>query len=231
MRTTTLDIFVDILQRLRSIKAEIEITTTMEMDEAFVEDDEGNEVFVEAEPGEVSFIVEETIAIDEQQRLLVDDAIIEDVEDDALFDAHVSSDTDIEMFCTLLNELVDAGYGVQTKVGEEDMRILDIEHLDDQEGLTAIGKFLSRGRFKILYVAFESENGAIGKEAYEVAEHIPSYQNFLIWYNKEEAHYRIYPRNWEEAQVENALEYYKTSFVPMIQAARRNGEIPSLLFH
>lgn len=47
MRTTTLDIFADILQRLRSINAEIEITTTMDMGESVIEDEEGNEVLLE----------------------------------------------------------------------------------------------------------------------------------------------------------------------------------------
>lgn len=231
MRTTTLDIFVDILQRLRSIKAEVEITTTMELDESFIEDEEGNEVLIEAGPCEVSFMIEEKIAVDEQQRLIVDDATIEDVEEDALFASHASPDTDITTFCALLNELADAGYGVQTHIGKEDVRVLDIEHINDQEGLTSIEKILSRGRFKILYVPFAPEHEVTGKEAYQVAENIPSSHDFLLWYNEEEAHYRVYPRTPEENLIEDALDYYKTAFVPMIQTARSNGEIPSLIFH
>lgn len=231
MRTTTLDIFVDILQRLRSINAHVGITTTMEMDEFLEEDDEGNEVLVEAGPAEVSFMVEEKIAVDDQQRLIVDDAIIEDVEEDALFDVHTSHDTDIKMFCTLLNELADAGFGVQTQVGEKDVRVLDIEHIDDNDGLTEIGSFLSRGRFKIRYITFGNKNDIKDKEVYQMAENIPSYHDFFLWHNEEEAHYRVYPRNLKEDDIEDALDYYKTDFVPMVQAARKNGEIPSLIFH
>ncbi len=104
MQTTTLDIFVNILQRLQEAKAEVGVNTTMEMDEYIEEDDEGNEVIVhEAGPCEVFFTVETKIAVDGMQNVVVDDEVIEDVED-ALFEAHASVGTDIKKFCLLINE-------------------------------------------------------------------------------------------------------------------------------
>ena len=229
MQTTTLNIFVDILQRLRDTKAEVGINTTMEMDEWIEEDDEGNEIIFEAGPSEVFFMVEDRIAVDEEQHLVVDDEIIEDVED-ALFEVHASIDTDIKGFCALLNELADAGYGVQTRVGEEDAIVLDVEYLDEKEGLKDIERFLSRGKFKILYIPFDSK-GLKVREVYQIAENIPSYHDFYLWYNEEEAHYRLYPRSTKEETIEDALDYYKSTFIPMVQAARKNGEIPGLIFH
>lgn len=228
MRTTTLNIFVDILQRLRDTKAEVGINTTMEMDESIGEDDEGNEILLEAGPSEVFFMIEDKIEVDEEQHLVVDDEIIEDIED-ALFEAHASIDTDIKGFCALLNELADAGYGVQTRVGEEDVLVLDVEHLDEKEGLRDIEKLLSRGKLKILYIPFDAQ-GLKVQEVYQMTENVPSYHDFLLWYNKEEAHYRLYPQNAKKEDIEDALDYYKNVFVPMIHTARRNGEIPGLIF-
>lgn len=232
MQTTTLDIFVDILQRLHEAKGEVGINTTMETEEYIEEDDEGNEeVIFEKGPCEVFFMVEAKIAVDEKQNLVVDDQVIEDVED-ALFEAHESRRTDIKQFCTLITELADAGHGVQTKVGDEDVRVLEIEHIDDNEGLKDLERILSRGRLKIRYVPFDNEKGSKTKESnYQIAEHIPSYQDFLIWYNEEEACYRLYPRGVDETDIEDALEYYKNTFLPKIQAAREYGEIPGLTFH
>jgi hypothetical protein len=66
---------------------------------------------------------------------------------------------------------------------------------------------------------------------YHVAENIPSYQRFWVWYHEEEARYRLYPRGLDEKDIEDALDYYKSSFISMVQAARKEGEVPDLIFH
>jgi hypothetical protein len=40
----------------------------------------------------------------------------------------------------------------------------------------------------------------------------------------------MYPRNLKEGDIEDTLTYYKTTFVPMIQAARKNGKSRASFF-
>ncbi len=91
---------------------------------------------------------------------------------------------------------------------DEDVSVLEIEHVDDVEGLKGIARLLSRGRLKILSVPFDHEHGPQAKEPYQIAEKIPSYHDFLLWYDEEEARYRLYPRGIGEEDIEDALDYY-----------------------
>ncbi len=231
MRTTTLNIFADILQRLINVGAIVGINTTIEMDEYAEEDEEGIEVVVfEAGPSEVYFRIWKKVEVNAQQNLVVDDQVIEDI-DDALFEVHSSIETNVEMFCELVTELADAGHAVQTKIHDEDIRIFEIEHLHTSEGLEPLAKFLSRGTLKALYVSFEKRQGGKEANSYHTTEGIPSYQDFLVSYDEDEARYRLYPPGLNEKKIEDALDYYWNTFIPKIQAARREGEVPSLTFH
>ena len=48
--------------------------------------------------------------------------------------------------------------------------------------------------------------------------------SFWVCFDREEVCYRV------DYGDEDALAYYRTTFLPKMRAARANGEIPSLLF-
>jgi hypothetical protein len=102
-----------------------------------------------------------------------------------------------------LTELVDAGYGIQAKVDNEDVRILEFERLDT-------------GKFQALYVLFEdasTEKKEEAAEVYGITDVLRSYTTFLVRYNEDEARYRLYPLGFDE-EVEGAFELYRRVFIP-----------------
>jgi hypothetical protein len=90
------------------------------------------------------------------------------------------------------------------------------------DGLTSI---LSRGKYKIHYLPLPEgeEEEPFHLDEVKITE-LPTYMSIWVWYNREAVRYRV-SHGDEDAQT-----YYHTCFLPKVQAARANEEIPSLLF-
>jgi hypothetical protein len=89
------------------------------------------------------------------------------------------------------------------------------------DGLTRI---LSRGKYNIHYLPLPEEGEwSLNPNEIKTTE-LPTFMSFWVWYNREAVRYRVNHGD------EDALTYYRTSFLPKMQAARANEEIPSLLF-
>jgi len=83
---------------------------------------------------------------------------------------------------------------------------------------------LTRGKYKIHYLPLpEEEEGLLNPDEIMTTE-LPTYMSFWVWYNREAVRYRV------NHGYEDALTYYRSSFLPKVRAARANEEIPSLLF-
>ncbi len=134
--------------------------------------------------------------------------------------------TDLETLCSLINELADMGCEVsmkqENKDGAPQVQVLDVEYIENNDGLDGLSSLLSRGKYKIDYLPF-LEEGPLHSDEVQTAE-LPTYLSFWVWYNREAVRYRVDHRD------EDALTYYRTSFLPKVRAARANGEIPSLVF-
>ncbi|HEU5383601.1 MAG TPA: hypothetical protein VFV38_50015 [Ktedonobacteraceae bacterium] len=180
--TTTLHIFADILQRLINAKAIVEVSTNIEEDGFIDEDENGNEVVVEAGPAEIVAVIEEKIEVDETNlSLIADDWLrVDDIDEDYFIVTHSFWKTNTRLFCELLTELADAGHLVQAKIQEEDVRILEIEYLDT-------------GKVQALYVPFK-DNAELntGVPYYVANDFLSRHVDIIVVYNEEEARDRLY---------------------------------------
>jgi hypothetical protein len=140
----------------------------------------------------------------------------------------VARTTDLETLCSLINELADMGCEVsmkkEVKDGAPQVRVLDVEYIDNNDGLDGLASFLSRGKYRIHYLPLpEDGEGPLDPDEVMTTE-LPTYMSIWIWYDREAVCYRV------DHGDEDALTYYRTTFLPKVRAARANGEIPSLLF-
>lgn len=221
--TTTLDIYTDILQRLLEAGAVVCVNTTMELEE-YTTDTGGGVSVSEAGPSAVSFRLWERIEADEKGVVIADEQTIDDI-DEALFELSISPfETNITTFCSLVTELADAGHMIQVKINGEKVRILEIEPLEI-------------GKFKALYLSLDEEKNVVSHEIgdedpdyYQVTDDLSFLSDFYASYNEEEARYRLFPLDFDTTQ-EDAYELYERLFLPRMQAARANGEIPGLIYH
>lgn len=245
--TTTDDIYVDVLQRLQAAHALSGATLTYEEAEHIEEDEEGKEVYVPAGDVQVWFMIEDEIKLYEGNRIVLPHSAftIEDLEE-AGFEVEerhpspldwslspeerIEQTTNLEMLCSLMNELADMGCEVLMKENESDearqVRVLDMEYINNRDGFDDLTRVLSRGKYRIHYLPLP-EDGEEEKPLYldEVkTTELPTYMSFWVWYNQEAVSYRINHGD------EDALTYYRTSFLPKVRTARANGEIPSLVF-
>ena len=145
-------------------------------------------------------------------------------------EARVAQTTGLEALCSLINELADMGCEVsvkqEVKDGAPQVRVLDVEYVNDNDGLDGLASFLSRGKYRIHYLPFPEdgvEEGPLKPDEVKTTE-LPTYMSFWVWYDREAVCYRV------DYGDEDALTYYRTTFLPKVRAARANGEIPSLLF-
>ena len=245
--TTTDDIYVDILQRLQRAHVRLGATLTYEEAEHIEEDEDGNEIYIPAGDVQVWFMVEDEMKLYEGNRIILPRSAfnIDDLEevgfeveehhpsplDTSLsFEERIEQTTDLETLCSLINELADMGCEVTMKVEEKDgaplVRVLDVEYINNNDGLDGLSKLLSRGKYEIYYLPFpeeEAEERSLNPDVVKRTE-LPTYMSFWVWYNQEAASYRI------DHGDEDALTYYHTNFLPKIRTARANREIPSLLF-
>lgn len=218
--TTTLNIFADILQRLVRAGVIVEAIIEVDEEEHIEEDEEGNEVVVEAGTGEIWAMIEKQIEVDKTGLFLIadEDFPIEDV-DTAWFGLSYSFwKTNEQTLCDLITELADAGHFVQAKINDEDVRILELEYLDT-------GKV----RAYYLSLADDSKEKKEGTQAYQTVDDLSLYTMFFVRYDEEEAQSRLYAPHFD-AEEDDAFEIYREVFLPRIHAARENGEIPGLLF-
>lgn len=145
-------------------------------------------------------------------------------------EARVAQTTGLETLCSLINELADMGCEVsvkqEVKDGAPQVRVLDVEYSNDNDGLDGLASFLSRGKYRIHYLLIPEdgeEEGPLKPDEVKTTE-LPTYMSFWVWYDREKVSYRV------DYGDEDALTYYRTTFLPKVRAARANGEIPSLLF-
>lgn len=245
--TTTDDIYVDVLQRLQKAHVRLEATLIYEEAEHIEEDEDGNEVYVPAGEARVWFMIEDEIKLYEGNKIVLPNSAfdIEDLEavgfgieehhpsplDVSLsFEERIEQTTDLETFCSHINELADMGCEVIIKENEKDgapqVRVLDVEYINNNDGLDGLTSFLSRGKYKIHYLPLLEDGEE--EESFDLGEvrttELPTYMSFWVWYNREAVRYRV------DHGDEDALTYYRTSFLPKVRAARANEEIPSLLF-
>ena len=218
--TTTLDIFADILQRLVKAGAIVEAIIEVEEEEHLEEDEEGNEVVVEAGTSEIWAMVEKEIEVDKTGLSLLADEhfAVEDV-DSAWFGISYSLwKTNRKALCALVTELADAGHFVQANINDEDVRILELE-------------FLDTGKVRAYYLSLEDESKEKrgDTQAYRTADDLSLSPMFFVRYDEEEALSRLYTPPFD-AEADDAFEVYREVFLPRIRAARENGEVPGLLF-
>ncbi len=138
--------------------------------------------------------------------------------------------TNLETLCSLINELADMGCEVTMKKEDKDgaprVQVLEVEYINNNDGFDGLTSLLSRGKYQIHYLPFPAdgeEEGPFTLDEIQTTE-LPTYMSFWVWYNQEAVRYRVDHRD------EDALTYYRTSFLPKVRAARADGEIPSLLF-
>jgi len=246
-RTTTDDIYVDVLQRLQTAQVRLGASITFEEAEHIEEDEAGHEIYIEAGEVQVWFMIEDEIKLSEGNKIVlphsafgIDDMeeVVFEVEDhhpsplnwSLSFEERMEQTTDLETLCSLINELADMGCEVsmkeEVKDGTPQVQVLDVEYINNNDGLDGLANFLSRGKYRIHYLPFPEdgeEEGPPNPEKVKTTE-LPTYMSFWVWYNKEAVRYRVDHRD------EDALSYYRTSFLPKVRAARANREIPSLLF-
>ncbi|WP_201366098.1 hypothetical protein [Dictyobacter formicarum] len=228
MMTTTLDIFVGILQKLLDAGTIVSVNTTMELEEYAEEDkDDANFAVLEAIPADISFRIWEKIELGAEQLVVVDGQSIDDI-DDALFELSLSPlETDIKRFCALVTELADAGHIVQAKVGEDEVRILELEPL-------------GTGKLRALYIFIEDAERSLDVDEnqdmdlndtfYRESDELTYFSDFYVTYDEEEARFRLYPPHFNE-ELEDTVEFYQRIFLPRMQAARDYGEVPGLIYH
>ena len=241
--TTTDDIYVDVLRRLQTAHVRLEASLTYEEAEHIEEDEDYHEIYVPAGEVQVWFMVEDEIKLYEGNKIVLPNSAfnIDDLEEVVFgveaqhpspFNRHLSFEermeqtTDLETLCSLINELADMGCEVsmkhENKDGAPQVQVLDVEYIENNDGLDGLSSLLSRGKYKIDYLPFPEE-GPLHSDEVQTAE-LPTYLSFWVWYNREAVRYRVDHRD------EDALTYYRTSFLPKVRAARANGEIPSLVF-
>ncbi|GLV61109.1 hypothetical protein KDH_79260 [Dictyobacter sp. S3.2.2.5] len=225
MTTTTLDIFVGILQKLLDAGTIVSVNTTMEFED-YVDEDK-DDAIPGADPSDISFRVWKKIELAAEQRVMVDGRLIDDIED-VLFELSISpSDCDIERFCKLITELADAGHIVQAKVGEDEVRILELEAL-------------GAGKLKALYIFIEDAERSLDVDEnqdqdiedtfYHESDELTYLADFYVTYDEEEARFRLYPPGFNE-DLEDAVDLYQRIFLPRMRAARAYGEVPGLIYH
>mgnify|MGYP007135458478 CR=1 FL=1 len=245
--TTTDDIYVDVLQRLQTAHVRLGASLTYEEAEHIEEDEEGNEIYVPTGDVQVWFTIEDEIKLYEGDKIVLSHSAfnIDDLEEVVFeveehhpspFDFSLSLEerieqtTNLETLCSLINELADMGCEVtmkgEKKDGAPQVQVLDVEYINNTDGFDDLTSLLSRGKYKIHYVSFPEdgdEEGPLYRNEIKTTE-LPTYMSFWVWYNQDAVRYRVDHRD------EDALTYYRTSFLPKVRAARANGEIPSLLF-
>jgi hypothetical protein len=245
--TTTDDIYVDVLQRLQAAHVRLGASLTYEEAEHIEEDEDGNEVYVPTGEVQVWFMIEDEIKLYEGNKIVLPHSAftIDDLEEVSFeveehhpspldfslsFEERMEQTTDLETLCSLINELADMGCGVTIKQENKDdapqVRVLDVEYINNKEGLDGWASFLSRGKYRIHYVRLPEdgeEEGPLDPDEVQITE-LPTYMSFWVWYNPGAVCYRV------DHGDEDALTYYRTSFLPKMRAARANEEIPSLLF-
>jgi len=245
--TTTDDIYVDVLQRLQAAHVRLEASLTYEEAEHIEEDEEGNETYVPTDDVQVWFMIEDEIKLYEQNRIVLPHSAfnIDDLEEVVFrveehhpspldfslsLEERLEQTTDLETLCSLINELADMGCEVatksETKDGVPSVQVLDVEYINNNEGLDDLKRIFSRGKYRIHYIPLP-ENGVteepIDPDKVKTTE-LPTTMSFWVWYNLEAVNDRV------DHEDEDALTYYRISFLPKMRAARANGEIPSLLF-
>lgn len=245
--TTTDDIYVDVLQRLQAAQVRLGASIAYEEAEHIDEDEEYREVYVPAGEVRVWFMVEDEIRLYEGDRIVLPHSgfVIDDLEEVVFeveehhpspfdrslsFEERLAKTTDMETLCSLINELADMGCEVSVKREVQDgapqVRVLDVEYIDDRDGLDDMASFLSRGKYRIHYLPFPEEGEEerpLKLDEVETTE-LPTYMSFWVWFDRGEVSYRV------DYGDEDALAYYRTTFLPKVRAARAKGEIPSLVF-
>ena len=241
--TTTDDIYVDVLQRLQQAHVRLGASLTYEEAEHIEEDEEGNDLYVPAGDVQVWFKIEDEIKLYAGNTIILPHPAfhIEDMEEIGFeieeqspspFDVSLSmkermeQTTNVETLCSLINELADMGCEVTIKQESKDgapyVRVLDVEYLNNKNGLDDIERLLSRGKYRIHYLPLR-DDGFL--DPYEVkTTELPTSMSFWVWYNREAVRYRVHHRK------EDALTFYQTDFLPKVRAARTHDEIPSFVF-
>lgn len=138
--------------------------------------------------------------------------------------------TDMETFCSLINELIDMGCEVtmksENKDGAPQVQVLDVEYINNNDGFDGLSNILSRGKYRMHYIPLPEVGEAVrlpNPDEVETAE-LPTYMSFWVWYNYEAVNYRVNHGD------EDALTYYHTIFLPKMRVTRANEGIPSLWF-
>lgn len=135
--TTTEDIYVDVLQRLQKAHARLGVCLTYEEAEHIEEDEDGNEIYIPTGDVQVCFGIEDEIKLYEQNKIILSHSAFDindlekvsfEVEENhpSPFDLSLSSEerieqtTNLEEFCSLINELADMGCEVTVKSEQKD---------------------------------------------------------------------------------------------------------------
>ena len=198
----------------------VEAIIEVDEEEHIEEDEEGNEVVVEAGIGEIWAMIEKQIEVDKTGLFLIadEDFPIEDVDTAWFGISYTLWKTKGKALCALVTELADAGHFVQANINDEEVRILELEHLDT-------------GKVRAYYLSLEGESKEKRSytQAYRTVDDLSLYTMFFVWYDEEEAQSRLYAPHFD-AEADDAFEVYREVFLPRIRAARDEGEISGLLF-
>jgi hypothetical protein len=242
--TTTDDIYVDVLQRLQTEHVRLGASLIYEEAEHIEEDEDYHDIYVPMGEVQVWFMVEDEIKLFEGNKIILPNSAfsIDDLEEVVFeveehhpspldwslsFEERIKQTTRMETLCSLINELADMGCDVtmkQENKGAPHVQVLDVEYLDNNDGFDGLAHLLRRGKYRIHYLPLAEEGeDALSLDEIQTTE-LPTYMSFWVCYNREAVRYRVNHGD------EDALTYYRTNFLPKVQAARANGEIPSLVF-
>jgi len=240
--TTTDDVYVDVLQRLQAEHVRLGASLTYKEAEHIEEDEEGKEIYVPAEEVQVWFMIEDELKLYEGNKIVLPNSAfnIDDLEEVVFeveeqhpspfemslsFQERMERTTNRETLCSLMTELADMGCAVTMKKEKKDgapqVQVLDVEYINNNDGFDGLTDLLSRGKYRLHYLPLE--NRPFSFDEIKTSE-LPTYMSFWVCYNQEAVHYRV------DHGDEDALTYYRSNFLPKMQTARANGEIPSLLF-
>ena len=210
---TTDDIYVDVLQRLQSEHVRLGASLTYEDAEHIEEDEAGKEIYVPAGEVQVWFMIEDEIKLYEGNKIMLPNSAfnIDDLEEvifeveehhpsplevSLSFEERIKQTTNLETLCSLINELTDVGCEVtmkkETKDSATQVQVLDVEYINNSDGLDGLASFLSRGKYRIQYLpsSEDEQEGLFDLDKVRTTE-LPTYISFWVRYNRKEIFKRV----------------------------------------
>ncbi|GCF07566.1 hypothetical protein [Dictyobacter arantiisoli] len=223
--TTTLDIFVALLQNLFKIHAVLDVqkkTNLLPGHRDFIR----ARVIAPIDASIQTLRIYEKITRTADDRLCADGRFPLDVASTRFCISIIPGKTNVSSLCALLTEFADAGHTLQVVLRGKDFTLLELSCMKSDNRNIIQGLYINPA----LKGWVEGDIDEVEGEAYGELPTIPHSSIFFLHYNMSEACYRLYPNKCDEGY-EDAFELYQNVFLPRMRTARMNNEIPGLIYH